>query len=53
MSFLIYIIVLFCGLYLSLYVYLHLCPKHVYLGFYTIMIASLQGNHGYYFSTQL
>ena len=51
MSFLIYIIVLFCGLYLSLSISsfsVSLSSKQVYLGFYTIRIASLQGNDGYF-----
>ena len=53
-TFLIYIIVLFCGLYLYICVSLSLSSfsslfsKQVYLGFYIIRIASLQGNHGYF-----
>ena len=54
MSLLIYIIVLFfIGLYLSsLYYCAWLFPlisKYVYLSLYSIRIAPLQGNHGYFF----
>ena len=56
MSLPIYIIVLFfIDLYLSLSIILcltlyPLISKHVYLSFYSIRIASLQGNHGYFFN---
>ena len=32
----------------SLYIYMSLSSKQLYLGFYIIRIASLQGNHGYF-----
>ena len=50
MSLLIYFIVLFfLGLYLSLSIPVpNSISKHVYLSLYSIRIASLQGNHGYF-----
>ena len=51
MSFLIYFIVLFfVGLYLSPSIPVpNSLSKHVYLSLFNIRIASLQGNHGYFF----
>ena len=39
---------IFFSLFLCLILY-SLISKHVYLSFYSIRIASLQGNHGYFF----